>query len=163
MRVLDRTRIKVRVVEKDRVRFRNRKGEISTNVIGVFTQDMLFVYVFPGWKGSAHDNGALRDALSWRNPLKVPQGNWNIYVTTAYVMLDMNCDGILAPFRGQRYYLSVWKIGFEYEAFSSKKCHRRCFGLLKMRRDIIRNTTWYHRKLYVGLFWHACSLVHNFI
>ena len=75
---MDGTHIYVRVGDKDKVRFRNRKGEISTNVLGVCTRDMKFVYVLPGWEGSAHDNRVLRDALSRRNPLRVPQGNENI-------------------------------------------------------------------------------------
>lgn len=72
---LDGTHIKVRAGDKDKVRFRNRKGELTTNVLGVCTRDMQFVYVLPGWEGSAHDNRVFRDALSRRNPLKVPQGN----------------------------------------------------------------------------------------
>ncbi|KAL2929686.1 putative nuclease HARBI1 [Bienertia sinuspersici] len=76
---LDGTHIKVRVGDKDKVRFRNRKGEISTNVLGVCTRNMQFVYVLPGWESSAHDNKVLRDALTRRNPLKVPQGNKKIF------------------------------------------------------------------------------------
>lgn len=67
--------MKVRVRENDKVRYRNRKGEISTNVLGVCSKDLQFIYILPGWEGSAHDNRVLRDALSRKNPLKVPQGN----------------------------------------------------------------------------------------
>ncbi|KAK1398439.1 hypothetical protein POM88_008302 [Heracleum sosnowskyi] len=58
---LDGTHIKVRVGDKDKVRFRNRKGELTTNVLAACTRDMQFTYILPGWEGSTHDNRVLRD------------------------------------------------------------------------------------------------------
>ncbi|KAL2938127.1 putative nuclease HARBI1 [Bienertia sinuspersici] len=69
---LDGANIKVRVGDKDKVRCRNRKGEISTNVLGVCTRDMQFVYDLPGWEGLAHDNRVLRDALSRKKSIESP-------------------------------------------------------------------------------------------
>ena len=37
---------------KDKPRYRNRKGEIATNVLGVCSQDMQFFHVLPGWEDS---------------------------------------------------------------------------------------------------------------
>jgi hypothetical protein len=37
-----------------------------TNVLGVCAPDMQFIYVLPGWEGSAHDRHVLRDAISRR-------------------------------------------------------------------------------------------------
>ena len=34
------------------------------NVLGVCSQDMQFIYILPGWEGSAADGRVLRDALS---------------------------------------------------------------------------------------------------
>ena len=59
----------------DRPRFRTRKGQIATNVLGVCSQDMEFIYVLPGWEGSAAASRVLRNAISRPNGLKVPQGN----------------------------------------------------------------------------------------
>lgn len=73
---LDGTHIRVNVPERDKPRYRNRKCEISTNVLGVCSQDLMFIYVLPGWEGSAHDARVLRDAMSRRNGLKVPNGNY---------------------------------------------------------------------------------------
>ena len=56
-------------------RYRSRKSEIATNVLGVCTPDMQFIYVLPGWEGSVADDRVLRDAITRRNGLKVPQGN----------------------------------------------------------------------------------------
>uniref|UniRef100_A0A803KZB5 DDE Tnp4 domain-containing protein n=1 Tax=Chenopodium quinoa TaxID=63459 RepID=A0A803KZB5_CHEQI len=71
---LDGTFIKVHVPNEDRGRYRTRKGNLAMNVLGVCTPNMEFVFVLPGWEGSAHDGRVLRDAISRPNGLKVPQG-----------------------------------------------------------------------------------------
>lgn len=58
----------------DKSRYRSRKNDISTNVLGVCAPDMQFIYVLAGWEGSAADGRILRDALSRPNGLKVPRG-----------------------------------------------------------------------------------------
>lgn len=45
------------------------------NVLGVCNPNLEFIYVQPGWEGSAHDGRVLRDAITRPNGLKVPQGN----------------------------------------------------------------------------------------
>jgi hypothetical protein len=50
------------------------KNEIATNVLGVCSHDMQFIYLLPGWEGSVADSSVLRDAISRKNGLKVPQG-----------------------------------------------------------------------------------------
>lgn len=72
MGALDDTYIKVNVPEVDKPRYRTRKGEIATNVIGVCSRDMMFIFEFPSWEGSASDSIMLRDALFRPNGLKVP-------------------------------------------------------------------------------------------
>ncbi|XP_060674725.1 uncharacterized protein LOC107429887 isoform X3 [Ziziphus jujuba] len=69
---LDGTYIKVKVPEIDKPRYRTRKGEIATNVLGVCNPNMEFIFVLPGWEGSASDSRVLRDAISRPNGLKVP-------------------------------------------------------------------------------------------
>ncbi|KAL0454869.1 UNVERIFIED_CONTAM: hypothetical protein Slati_0826100 [Sesamum latifolium] len=56
---LDGTYIHVKVAEVDKGRYRNRKGDISVNVLV---------------KGSAADSRVLRDAINRPNGLKVPTG-----------------------------------------------------------------------------------------
>ena len=73
MGALDGTHIKVNVESTDRPRYRSRKNEIATNVLGVCTPKMQFVYVLPGWEGFA--GRVLRDSISKRNCLKIPQDN----------------------------------------------------------------------------------------
>ncbi|PPD90688.1 hypothetical protein GOBAR_DD12375 [Gossypium barbadense] len=82
---LDGTHIKIRVPTVDKPRYRTRKGDIATNMLGVCTPEMQFVYVLPGWKG-------------------------------CYYLVDAgytNCEGFLAPFKGQRYHLNEWRQGYQ--------------------------------------------------
>ncbi|XP_016195275.1 uncharacterized protein LOC107636267 [Arachis ipaensis] len=45
-----------RSLEADKPRYRNRKGDITTNVLGVVAPDMQFIYVLAGWVGSTADS-----------------------------------------------------------------------------------------------------------
>ncbi|KAL5170750.1 putative helicase MAGATAMA 3 [Glycine soja] len=69
---LDGIHIPVTVSAEDRPRYRNRKGDISTNVLGVCDPDLRFIYVLPRWEGSAGDSRVLRDALRRQNCLHIP-------------------------------------------------------------------------------------------
>lgn len=75
MGALDGTYIKVRVPKEDKPRYRTRKNEIATNVLGVCSRDMQFIYVLSGWEGSTADGRMLRDAITRNNGLVVPLGN----------------------------------------------------------------------------------------
>ncbi|KAK9290903.1 hypothetical protein L1049_009082 [Liquidambar formosana] len=70
---LDGTYIRINVLKVDKPRYRTRKNDIATNVLGVCSQDMQFTFVLPGWEGSAADSRVLRDAVSRRHGLKVPR------------------------------------------------------------------------------------------
>ncbi|KAG6510318.1 hypothetical protein ZIOFF_028328 [Zingiber officinale] len=85
---LDGTYINVKVPGDDRPRYRTRKGEIATNVLGVCTPNMQFSYVLPGWEGSAADGRVLRDAISRRNGLKIPQATAKDVPTSQPVLLS---------------------------------------------------------------------------
>ncbi|CAN1297979.1 hypothetical protein LINPERPRIM_LOCUS23673 [Linum perenne] len=71
---LDGTHVKIRARIVDQPRYRNRKGEVSINVLGVCNPEGEFIYCLSGWEGSAHDARVLRDALSRPLGLKVPTG-----------------------------------------------------------------------------------------
>ncbi|PPD71031.1 hypothetical protein GOBAR_DD32094 [Gossypium barbadense] len=144
---LDGTHIKIRVPTVDKPRYRMRKGDIATNMLSVCTPDMQFVYILPGWEGSVVDRRVLRDAISRTHGLKVPHGCYYL-VDAGYT----NCEGFLAPFRGQRYHLSEWRQGYQpsspQEFFNMKHASarnviERCFGLLKVRWGILRSPSFY--------------------
>ncbi|KAI4299955.1 hypothetical protein L6164_033376 [Bauhinia variegata] len=92
---LDGTHIEVNVLTIVKPRYRNRKVDISTNVLGVCSKDMKFIYVLPGWEGSTSDSRVLRDAISRRNGLIVTTGYYYL-VDAGYT----NYEGFLAPYRG---------------------------------------------------------------
>ncbi|KAL8541930.1 hypothetical protein ACS0TY_002978 [Phlomoides rotata] len=71
---LDGTYIDVHVPITEKGRYRNRKGQVSVNVLGVCDKNMRFVYVLTGWEGSAADSRVLRNAINRENGLKVPIG-----------------------------------------------------------------------------------------
>ncbi|KAL8482301.1 hypothetical protein ACS0TY_028461 [Phlomoides rotata] len=71
---LDGTYIDLHVPSCDKPHFRTRKGRISTNVLGACDRNLIFVYVLPGWEGSAADCRVLRNTVLRPNGLKVPKG-----------------------------------------------------------------------------------------
>ncbi|MFQ6664363.1 hypothetical protein Gotur_031510 [Gossypium turneri] len=73
---LDGTHIKIRFPTVDKLRYRTRKGDIATNMLGVCTPNMHFVYVLLGWEGSVVDGRVLRDVISRRHELKVPHAEF---------------------------------------------------------------------------------------
>ncbi|KAG8383515.1 hypothetical protein BUALT_Bualt04G0021500 [Buddleja alternifolia] len=71
---LDGTYIPIKVPPADKAHYRNRKGHIAVNVLGVCDRDMKFQYVLMGWEGSACDSRVLRDAIHKQNGLKIRNG-----------------------------------------------------------------------------------------
>ncbi|KAL8552508.1 hypothetical protein ACS0TY_001262 [Phlomoides rotata] len=162
---LDGTYIDVHVPITEKGRYRNRKGQVSVNVLGVCDKNMRFVYVLTGWEGSAADSRVLRNAINRANGLKVPTGN--------YYLCDNgypNCEGFLTPYKGVRYHLNEWtsrRPQTHQEYFNMKHTRarnviERSFGLLKMRWGILRSPSWYPintaNKIIMG-----CCLLHNYI
>ncbi|KAL1568446.1 hypothetical protein AAHA92_00061 [Salvia divinorum] len=91
---LDGTYINVRVPTSDAPRYRNRKGQITTNTLAVCDRRLRFVYVLPGWEGSAGDSRILRDALSRPLGLKVPRGQYYL-CDNGYA----NSEGFITPYK----------------------------------------------------------------
>ncbi|KAL8519178.1 hypothetical protein ACS0TY_010203 [Phlomoides rotata] len=89
---LDGTYVDVHFPTVDKVRYRNRKGQISINVLGVVDTNMKFVYVLTGWESSATDSRVLRDAINRTNDLKVPRDPLEDGLDE-YMSTDVNEDG----------------------------------------------------------------------
>ncbi|KAG5573853.1 hypothetical protein H5410_063619 [Solanum commersonii] len=70
---LDVTYVHIKVPSEYKPRYKTRKGDIATNVLGVCDRNFNFTYVLPGWEGSAVDGSVLRDAIVRRNGLKIPE------------------------------------------------------------------------------------------
>ncbi|KAK2661714.1 hypothetical protein Ddye_000288 [Dipteronia dyeriana] len=75
---LDGTYTEASVPESDKPRYRTRKGHIATNVLGVCTRDLKFVYVLSGWESLTIDSRVLRDAITIHNGLKIPFGKFDM-------------------------------------------------------------------------------------
>nr|XP_033515814.1 protein ALP1-like [Nicotiana tomentosiformis] len=131
----DGTYIPIRVSSIHKPRYRTRKGDIATNVLAVCDKNLNFIYVLPGWEGSAIDGRVLRDAVVRRNGLKVPRGGYT------------NGNGFLSPYRGYRYLLKDWQGDnppprCREELFNMKHARARnvidrAFGILKGRWRIL--------------------------
>ncbi|KAH6793828.1 hypothetical protein C2S52_004305 [Perilla frutescens var. hirtella] len=153
---LDGTYIPVKVLQSDKARYRNRKGNVTVNVLAVCDRNMNYVYVLTGWEGSAADSRVLRDAITRPNGLKIPTGS--------YYLCDggyTNANGFLAPYRGVRYHLQEWDGASSgpqnsQEYFNLKHAKARnviewSFGLLKGRWAILRSNSFYPIKLHMDI------------
>ncbi|CAA0822655.1 Unknown protein, partial [Striga hermonthica] len=164
---LDGTYINVRVPSKDRGRYRNRKGQLPVNVLGVCDRNMNFVYMLCGWEGSASDNRVLRDAITRANSLRVPNGQYYL-VDGGYT----NGSSFLSPYRGVRYHLDEWGTGsrtpqnfrelYNLRHTKARNAIERAFGILKMRWAILRSNSFYPIRTQNRIIM-ACALIHNFI
>ncbi|KAL0334035.1 UNVERIFIED_CONTAM: hypothetical protein Sangu_1559700 [Sesamum angustifolium] len=165
MGALDGTFVELTVPAEERSRYRNRKGAISTNVLGVCDANLKFLYVLPGWEGSASDARVLRDALQRPNGLKVYSDKYYL-VDAGYT----NGPGFLAPYRATRYHLNEWKGNtptnfkelFNLRHSSARNAIERTFGLLKKRWAILRTASFYNVKTQIRII-NACCILHNFI
>mgnify|MGYP004717495379 CR=1 FL=1 len=54
-------------------RYRTRKRSIETNVLGVCSPNIQFIYVLAGWEGSTYNGRVFRNTISRPNGLRVPQ------------------------------------------------------------------------------------------
>ncbi|KAG5248605.1 nuclease HARBI [Salix suchowensis] len=54
--VIDGMRVPAHLLAKDQSRFRNKKGVLSQNVLAACTFDLQFIFMYPGWEGSAADS-----------------------------------------------------------------------------------------------------------
>ncbi|XP_043720781.1 uncharacterized protein LOC122668258 [Telopea speciosissima] len=87
-------------------RFRDRKGNISQNILAACDFDYRFTYILAGWEGSASNSRILDDAIHREGAGKivVPPGK--------YYLVDAgfaNQKGFLRPYRNVRYHLKKWE------------------------------------------------------
>ena len=83
---------------KEQAPWRNRKGCLTQNVLAAVDFDMNFVYVLPGWEGTAHDCRVINSAKS--RGFEAPPGRY--YVADARYS---NTSITLVPYRGVWYHL----------------------------------------------------------
>ena len=124
-----------------RVPWRCRKGFLAQNVMGAVDFNMSFLYVLPGWEGSAHDSRVLRDALE--KGFTVPPGRY--YLADAGYAASSGL--LLTPFKKVRYHLKEWDtVGqkpknkeelYNLRHASARNVVERTFGVFKARFAIL--------------------------
>ncbi|XP_057491345.1 uncharacterized protein LOC130777068 [Actinidia eriantha] len=163
---LDGTFIPVLPPAETKARYRSRNGDYATNVLGVCSRNLRFIYALSGWEGSATDSRVLANALVRPHGLKIPHGLFYL-VNAGYT----NGPGLLAPYRSQRYHINIWRQGHlpqsKEEAFNmnhsaARNVVERCFGVIKMRWEILRSYSYYPIRTQCRIV-TACCLLHNFI
>jgi len=141
--------------------FRNRKGFISQNVLGVVDFDLCFTYVLVGWEGSAHDGRVLLDAIT--KGLSIPPGKY--YLGDAGYALTLYC-------LTTRYHLKEWRNApncpenarelFNLRHASLRNAIERAFGIIKKRFPILVTMPSYPFRLQMQLV-KCCFMIHNFL
>ncbi|KAF7372232.1 putative nuclease HARBI1 [Mycena venus] len=146
------------------LRYCDRHGEITQNCVAACDFDMQFLYVMPGYEGTAADGQLF--TIARQNSFSLPPG--------CYYLADAgfpNCDMLLAPYRGVQYHLKEWKRGkqrpqnreelFNLRHAQLRNVIERIFGVVKRRFRVLvsRPEMGYHQQaLMVG----AAAALHNF-
>ena len=86
MGAIDGTHIRVKVHRDEALRYRGRKEYPTQNVMGVCGFDMRFIYVLPGWEGTASDSRIIKGALQREDKLIIPNGNYFVYSSCQFKM-----------------------------------------------------------------------------
>lgn len=146
--------------------FRNRKGFISQNVLIAVSFDMSYLFVLPGWEGSAHDAAVLDDARLRHNFI-VPPGKF--YLTDAGYGVT---NTILSPYRGVRYHLresytsglrpANAKELFNLRHASLRNVVERAIGVLKKRFPVLTLPSYYPYEKQVNNI-YALTMISNYI
>lgn len=167
--VIDSMRIPAHVPAKDQSRFRNKKGILTQNVLAACTFDLQFIFVYPGWEGSASDSRVLRAVLDDpdQNFPPIPEGKYYL-VDTGYV----NMDGFIAPFPGIRCHLHEYRGAnllprsakelFNHRHASLRNAIQKSFEVLKTRFPILKLAPQYAFNTQRDIVIAAC-VIHNHI
>lgn len=145
--------------------FRDRKGQVTQNVLASVDFDMVFMYVLVGWEGSAHDGKLLEDAIHKNFPLL----RGKFYLADAGFGLS---KFFLTPYRGVRYHLKEFGEGtdrpqnkeelFNLRHAKLRNIIERAFGVIKKRFPLLVNMKSYHFLFQCDLVM-CCFILHNFI
>ena len=163
---LDGTHVPAMIKQKCQTAYRNRKGALTQNILGVVNFDLTFSYILAGWEGSAHDGKVLKDAIG--KGLSIPDGKY--YLGDAGYALTSYC---ITPYRGERYHLKEWRQSklrpktakelFNLRHSSLRNCVERAFGVVKKRFAVLTNMHGgFDYDVQISLAMSA-FLIHNFI
>ncbi|XP_059656218.1 uncharacterized protein LOC132303127 isoform X2 [Cornus florida] len=167
--VIDGMHVPAHVPAKDQSRFRNKKGVLSQNVLAACTLDLQFIFIYPGWEGSAADSRVLRAVLDDpdQNFPQIPQGKYYL-VDAGY----SNMEGFIAPYQGVRYHLHEYKGAnqlprsakelFNHRHSSLRNAIQKSFDVLKARFPILKLAPQYGFHIQRDIVIAAC-VIHNHV
>jgi len=145
--------------------YRNRKGQLTQNVLAVCNFDMLFTYILARWEGTANDARVLQDA-QFRGFEALPS---KYYLANARYS---NSPLTMTSYRGVKYHLkeqarSRLKPQNKEELFnlrhaSLRNVIERQFDVLKRRFKIIRTAPKFPLPIQTRLI-YALTDLNNFI
>ena len=148
--------------------WRNRKGFISQNVLGIVDFEMNFIYALAGWEGSAHDTKVFRDAIS--RGLRTP-GSESYYLADAGY--NVTTRMLRTPYLSTRYHLKEWgtanekpkdhKELYNLRHSSLRNVVERTFGVLKARFKILTQSRHGFSISAQRSIVYACIALHNFL
>ncbi|KAJ4791508.1 nuclease [Rhynchospora pubera] len=153
--------------EEFKERWRNRKGNITQNVMAAVDFDGRFVAVLAGWEGSGHDSLILRKAVE--KGFTIPEGRYYL-VDGGYP----NTHQFLSPYRGITYHLAQFRqrrMENRYENGQELFNHRhaqlrnvveKTFGILKGRFRLLKDMHQYKYDFQTDIVL-ACCVIHNFL
>jgi DDE superfamily endonuclease len=163
---LDGNHIGAWIPQKNQARWRNRIGQISQNVLAACDFKMNFVYVLPGWEGSALDGRVFGDARA--RGFHAPPEKYYL-ADAGYPSTSLT----LTPYLGIKYQLREEARGtqrpqnaeelFNMRHASLRSVVERTFEVLKGRFAILREPPRrYSIRTQVHLVF-ALTAVHNFM
>ncbi|KAH9120555.1 hypothetical protein AeMF1_007336 [Aphanomyces euteiches] len=161
---IDGTHIQITVSSDLVDRFRNRKTQTSTNVLGIVDECGRFLAVYAGAEGCASDSFVLDHSGFEQN---IPLGYF--YLADAGYRLS---NTILTPYRSQRYHLREWaddpadrpsneKELYNYYHSMTRIVVERAFGIWKMKWKVLSSGLNLPMDRIVQVV-HACAALHNF-
>jgi DDE superfamily endonuclease len=163
---VDGNRIPISPPEGEKAAFRDRKGNLTQNVLAVCNFDMKFTDLLCGYEGSVADSTLWIEGYRL-GAVSIPEGK--------YVLGDVgfpNCDKCLTPYRGVRYYLQEWATANEEpqskeELFNLRHSEarsgvERVFSILKARFKILTNPRSFKMEAQVRVV-AALGVLHNIL
>jgi len=162
---VDGTMVPVHLPERMQPAFRCRKGFVAQNVFAACDFDMRLLFVLAGIEGSCCDSRLWQFAFD--QGFTVPEGEF--YLGDAGFALSFYC---VTPYRGVRYHLKEFgstnqrprtrQEFFNYVHSKMRNVIERCFGLMKVRSQVLHVKKKYDLQTQVD-FVYASAALHNFL
>ncbi|KNE93296.1 hypothetical protein PSTG_13336 [Puccinia striiformis f. sp. tritici PST-78] len=144
--------------------FVNRKGYPSQNTLAICNFNMEFMFVMPGWEGSAHD-GRLWDE-AWSSSLKIPDGKWLLgnagYPLSESCLVSILSNQISLERPGCCWGEKTYQELFDLRHNSACNVIEQIFGVIKSRFEVINTGCYYNISIQLKVI-IVMAFIHNFI